>query len=80
MKLGHNDGYKLWVNHKFIGEERACHPKSDSAVHKVKLKKGRNLILLKICNSYGGWGYCLRFTDLNDKPLTDLNIWLAPGK
>jgi len=80
IKIGHNDGYKLWLNHEFIGEDITCVAGLDSAIHRVNLKKGTNLVLLKICNNYGGWGYYLRFTDIDDKPLTDLKIWLTSNK
>jgi hypothetical protein len=70
--LGTDDGGKLFVN----GEEvwmtrthRAAAPEQDTV--KVKLKKGRNEVLLKIVNGDGGHGFYL--TVVSDQELKRVN-------
>ena len=80
VKIGSDDGYKLWINHELVGKLCAFRGVSpDSETYTVKLKKGINPVMVKIIQDVGGMGFCLRFTDLNDKPLTDLKVWLAPS-
>jgi hypothetical protein len=81
IKIGSDDGYKLWMNHKLIGQ--LCTFRGvvqDSEEYTVELEKGMNLVLIKIIQDTGGFGFCLRLTDLKDEPITDLEIWLKPKK
>lgn len=58
--LGTDDGAKLWVNGELLittTAGRAAVPEQDSAP--VKLKKGRNTLLLKIANGNGPHGFYL---------------------
>jgi len=81
LKLGSDDGYKLWLNHRPIGELNTCRGLFvDSNIHRVTLRKGMNVLLLKITQDIGGFAFCLRFTDLNDKMVDNLNIWLNAEK
>ena len=77
LKIGSDDGYKIWLNHKFIGallEMRAA--EKDQNIHNVYLKEGFNTLLLKIEQEWGGHEFYLRFASLDDQPLTDLSIYL----
>jgi putative heme-binding domain-containing protein len=56
--LGTDDGCKLWVNDQLVHKStatRAAAPEQD--VVKVKLKKGKNKVLLKIDNGDGSHGF-----------------------
>jgi putative membrane-bound dehydrogenase-like protein len=56
--LGTDDGCKLWVNDQLVHKSaatRAAAPEQD--VVKVKLKKGKNKVLLKIDNGDGAHGF-----------------------
>ena len=80
IKIGSDDGYKMWLNHKLVAKLNTFRSVSpDQEEYNVRLKKGINVFLLKITQDIGGFGFCLKFTALNDKPLTDLKIWLAPN-
>jgi hypothetical protein len=79
LALGHDDGFKLWVNKKLIGLSRSnkqelmlsCHMGAvkDEYVQPVELKKGINIILLKLSQSIEKWGFYLRFLNAqNLKP------------
>jgi len=59
--IGSNDGIKVWLNGRQILNEHKPRPVStDDEYLRLTLKKGRNLLLLKICQGYGGWGFILR--------------------
>jgi len=79
IKLGSDDGYKLWVNHKLIGWDH-IHRSSlpDQNTHRIKLKKGKNIILIKIDQDFGGINFYLRLTDLKGKALSRIRLALAP--
>jgi len=56
--LGTDDGAKLWINGEVVytsTKTRAAVPEEDSV--KVKLKKGKNSILLKVSNGDGAHGF-----------------------
>jgi putative membrane-bound dehydrogenase-like protein len=60
ISLGTDDGAKLWVNGKLVYTSRlhrAAAPGQDEVT--VKLKKGRNRLLLKINNGDGAHGFYL---------------------
>jgi len=78
--IGSDDGNKVYVNGKLVTKKnvpqgRGIRPDSERAV--VKLKKGVNLILIKILQGGGGLGHALRFKRLEDgKIFTDYKIKL----
>ena len=43
---------------------------------RIHLHKGINPLLIKISQDGGGWGFYLRLTDIADKALTGIKIWL----
>ncbi len=70
LTIGSDDGYKIWLNHQQIASKRVyrgCVP--DSEKYPVKLKKGRNLLLVKVEQDDGGYEFALRFLDAQGKPL-----------
>jgi dienelactone hydrolase len=65
--IGSWDGYKLWVNNKFIGEEHSYHHALvDHKKHIVHFNKGLNLILIKMDRRR----VCLRITSLDGSPIS----------
>lgn len=77
--LGSDDGTKVYLNHKFVGgvhiHRGIVH---DNDVYRVNLKKGYNLLLLKVEQGEEQYEFCLRLKTLNDQPLEGVNIFLAP--
>ncbi len=70
MEVGSDDYVKVWLNGQLVHtrkEQRGISPGSDKVP--VTLRKGDNVILLKVVNITGGWGACLRFTDTQGNPL-----------
>jgi len=64
IRLGTNDTATVWLNdEKILSEniERAAAPDSD--IISVRLEKGENTVLIKVCNTEYNWGLFLRITD-----------------
>jgi hypothetical protein len=73
MKTGSDDQVKVYLNGKEVfkhAEARAADKDQDST--EVTLKKGTNVVVVKVVNEKIDWSFCLRFTDKDDKPLTKL--------
>lgn len=78
VTLGSDDGYKLWINHELVAEKRIFREcKKDEDRHAVNLKKGWNLVLLKIEQDIGGYEFAMRFLTPDGKPLK-LNVRNTP--
>ena len=81
LKMGSNDEGKVFLNGKLLlktSEGRALDQDSDIA-RNITLNKGINVVVFKIFNEGGSdWQGCLRFTDANDKAVTNLVIRLEP--
>ncbi len=66
MGIGSNDGMKVWFNGEMlIKVHKPRTVKKDDEYLKLKLKKGLNLLLIKIEQGFGGWGFILRPVDNN---------------
>jgi hypothetical protein len=81
LKMGSNDEGKVFLNGKLLlktTDPRALEQDNDAA-RKVSLNKGVNVVVFKVFNEGGSdWQGCLRFTDTNGKPITNLSIRLEP--
>ncbi|MBN2018805.1 MAG: hypothetical protein JW749_01115, partial [Sedimentisphaerales bacterium] len=76
LRIGSDDGYKLWVNHKEVGiahEYRSM--EMDQETYKVKLNKGKNLILLKVDQDYGEFEFMLRVATAEGKEVPGITVW-----
>ncbi|HNY86517.1 MAG TPA: hypothetical protein PKN23_08455, partial [Candidatus Hydrogenedentes bacterium] len=63
LRGGSDDGLKIWVNGELVHEndvDRGYAPDSDVAP--VKLKAGKNTVLVMISQRMGGWNFGLRLT------------------
>jgi hypothetical protein len=70
LLLGVDDSERIWVNgdkvfDKFVG--RGLQIDEDKVL--VKLKTGKNAILLEIWQDVGGWVFCARLTTTAGQPL-----------
>ncbi|MCY4404420.1 MAG: sigma-70 family RNA polymerase sigma factor [Candidatus Poribacteria bacterium] len=75
FRFDSDDQGKVWLN----GKEVFTHTKSfkvefDRYMFPVKLKKGINSILVKVCEEEGGWAFILRITDQDGQAFDDLKI------
>ena len=72
LYTGSDDTISVWVNGKPVLAKkvfRAAAPDSDRV--DVQLKKGKNTVLVKVCQGSGGWGFGLRVGDEYGMPITD---------
>lgn len=78
FRFDSDDQGKVWLNGKSIFEHtKAFTAQIDFFDFPASLKKGRNIILVKVCEETGGWGFYLRITDKDGNPYDDLEIVTA---
>jgi hypothetical protein len=73
MKTGSDDQAKVYLNGKEVfkmPEARAADKDQDTT--DVTLRKGVNVLVVKVVNEKMDFSFCVRFTDKDDKPLTKL--------
>lgn len=79
LKIGSDDGYKIWLNHELIGKLHMHRgAQRDQNTYEVKLKEGINLLLIKVEQDFGGHDLFLRFTGFDNAPITDLEVFPNP--
>lgn len=75
FRFDSDDQGKVWLNGMLIFEHtKTFTAQIDNFEFHASLKKGRNIILVKVCEETGGWGFYLRITDKNGNPYDDLKI------
>jgi hypothetical protein len=73
MKTGSDDQSKVYLNGKEVFKCTDARPsEKDQDTTEVTLKKGVNVVVVKVVNEKVDWAFCVRFTDKDDKPLTKL--------
>jgi len=80
LALGSDDGYKVWLNHQWVAGDPA-HGEAVKDAHRLPmtLRKGRNLLLIKVDQSFNGWEFFARLLEAEtQRPVTDITILLAP--
>ncbi len=81
LRFGCDDLGKVWVNGtQVLTKTTYSWAIVDDQIVPVKLKEGKNTILVKVCNAEASWGFFMRITDANGKPFPDLNISEFPEK
>lgn len=76
IRIGSDDGYKLWLNHKLVGTEHVYRgAEMDQEIYPVKLNKGMNLILLKVDQDWGEYEFMLRIVDSKGKKVPGIKVW-----
>ena len=78
VRWGNDDISIFWWNGKQIGDLWKGSLNFDQHCMPVTLKKGRNLMLFKVCNTGGPGGLVIRFTEMDGKPVDDIKVWLSP--
>ena len=76
LRVGTNDMGALWFNGtNILSQNIERSAILDDDILPVQLQKGKNRILLKVCNTRGNWGLYLRITDKDGNDLQDLRFW-----
>lgn len=73
LRVGSDDQVIVWLNGEEVmryEEPRPAEPDQD--VIPVTLNQGENQLLVKVCNEQMEWGFYLRLTDAEGRPLRDL--------
>jgi tetratricopeptide (TPR) repeat protein len=66
FRFGSDDGSKIWLNDQEIWKlNRNGDAIFDAYKRTVKLNKGLNKVLIKVCNTCGDWGFFFRVTNEN---------------
>lgn len=80
MKTGSDDQAKVYLNGKevFKNEEARPTEKDQDSTPNLTFQKGVNVVVFKVVNEKVDWSGCLRFTDKDGKPVTDLKVSLKP--
>ena len=81
LKMNSNDQGKVYLNGAEIvkfTDTRTLEKNAEDAAPGVTLKKGVNVVVLKVVNEENNWQGSVRFTDAAGKPVTDLKIQTAP--
>jgi len=76
IRVGSDDGYKLWIDHKLIAEQRVYrYAEMDSEIYPIKLSKGIHLILIKVDDDAGDYSFIMRVVTPNGKKVPGLKVW-----
>jgi len=79
LKAGTNDLGKVFLNGAEVIKNTTPHSlDKDQDSADVTLKKGQNVVVLKVINEKGNWAGCVRFIDAAGKPVKNLKISIAP--
>ena len=75
VRFDSDDQGKVWLNGKEVFTNTGTHSATiDRYTIPVTLKSGENSILVKVCQEEEGWGFYLRITDTDGKPIEDLKV------
>jgi hypothetical protein len=79
---GSNDQCRVYVNGVSVlsHEKGRTLEKDQSIANGISLKKGENVVVLKVANEGGGWQGCLRFMDKNGTPIRHLQVSSTPAQ
>lgn len=75
FRVGNDDQAKIWLNgNQIYTNTKVGWAIVDDNIFPVKLKAGKNTILIKLCNARLNWGFYLRITDNNGNLFNDLTF------
>jgi hypothetical protein len=81
LKMNSNDQGKVYLNGKELvkfTDTRTLEKGTDDSASNVTLKKGVNVLVLKVVNEENNWQGSVRFLDAAGKPATDFKVQTAP--
>lgn len=77
LKMNSNDQGKVYLNGKEVikfTEARTLEKDAEDTAIDVTLKKGVNVLVLKVVNEENNWQGSVRFLDATGKPVTDVKV------
>jgi hypothetical protein len=79
LQVGSDDQAKVYLNGREIYQIRLEHYlETLDTVGPVRLKRGTNVLLLKVVNETGQWEGCARLVDDAGRPVQGLRVKLTP--
>ncbi len=80
LKASHDDGMRVYLNGRDIMlRSRYGFGRVDQqTVRNLTLRKGTNVLVLKVVNEMGAWSACARFVDRDGKPVEGVTVTLTP--
>jgi len=80
LKIGSDDQAKVYLNGKLIYTNDEARPfeKDEDSVPGLSLKKGLNVLVVKVVNEEDDWLLSARFLDAQGKPVTRLKATTKP--
>lgn len=81
LKMNSNDQGKVYLNGKELvkfTDTRTLEKDAEDSAKNVTLKKGVNVLVLKVVNEENNWQGSVRFMDKAGKPVTDLKVETKP--
>ena len=81
LKMNSNDQGKVYLNGKELvkfTDTRTLEKDAEDPAANVTLKKGVNVLVLKVINEVNNWQGSVRFMSGDNKPVTDLKIETKP--
>jgi hypothetical protein len=78
--VGSNDQCRVYVNGASVlqVEKTRTLERDQSIANGISLRKGENVVILKVANEGGAWQGCLRFMDKNGTPIRHLQVSSTP--
>jgi hypothetical protein len=78
--VGSNDQCRVYVNGVSVlqVEKSRTLERDQSIANGILLRKGENIVILKVANEGGNWAGCLRFMDKNGTPVRHLQVSSTP--
>ena len=75
LRIGSDDDFKAWLNGKLVGSANSSQGVvPDNFLHDAELRRGLNVLVLKVVDRTHGSGFCLAVSDRENRPMTDLVI------
>lgn len=75
FRFDSDDQGKIWLNGSPVLEhDETFTAEIDDYITPVTLQRGKNSILVKVCEETGGWGFYFRITDEDGNPIKGLEI------
>jgi serine/threonine protein kinase len=75
LELGSDDAVKVWLNRRLVhGMNKARGLTAGNDIVRVNLSAGWNVLMLKVIDHSGDWGFCCRIRKPDGKPLRGLKI------
>jgi len=76
LKVGSDDGYKLWVDHNLLGLQHVYRSAyQDQETYPLKLSKGTHIILIKVDQDYGAFEFMLRLATVSGERPPAIQVW-----